>query len=462
MTNFKRLITALLCAVLAALLAATVCIAAPRAAFAEEQLINDWVEKPLIASWAENDEPNLPTAVAKYGNDNIAFVISGENENGNKVTYYNNVLGHNWVDDRANMKAGWYVLTASVGSTAEYTAIATTEYRFRVFPAVINSWKVTPNIQGWTVGDEPNSPVGEPEIAGASPVSFTYKQYGADDGTAVADVPTAAGRYVLIVKAEAEGYSPLIAEVTFEIKAPVTNKTNEWKVIPGIAGWIAGETPATPVGAPKVGTVAFAYKSADGTLSDEPPVAAGDYVLVVTAHAAGYDDLVAEIGFTVGTKPAEADKINFWTVVPNIQGWTAGKAASSPVGQAEAGTVVFTYSLRDGTPLSARPTEAGNYTLTATVTAEGYEDLTATVDFTVSRAEEQDNSIWVTGLIILSVLTVLMTAGFVFSLIIIGKSGADISLAFKKKKADGQIDLGEVDLDDGNDDDEAEIELQQK
>ena len=92
---------------------------------------------------------------------------------------------------------------------------------------------------------------------------------------------------------------------------------------------------------------------------------------------------MGEVPFTVASKVL---KINVWTVAPNIQGWIEGEEANLPVGEAKTGEVQFIYRTADGAPLTGCPTVAGEYVLTATVLADGYETLTAEIAFTVTQA----------------------------------------------------------------------------
>ena len=78
---------------------------------------------------------------------------------------------------------------------------------------------------------------------------------------------------------------------------------------------------------------------------------------------------------------------NEWTVIPSVSGWTYGKPANAPVGEAKFGDVFVTYQGESYAESSTAPTEAGSYTATFIVAeTEDYKGLETTVDFTVSKA----------------------------------------------------------------------------
>ncbi len=82
---------------------------------------------------------------------------------------------------------------------------------------------------------------------------------------------------------------------------------------------------------------------------------------------------------------------NEWTVTPSVTGWTYGKPAGEPVGEARFGEVSVEYSgtTNAGESFSGTyaPTEAGNYTATFIVQeTEDYRGLEASADFTVAKA----------------------------------------------------------------------------
>ena len=84
---------------------------------------------------------------------------------------------------------------------------------------------------------------------------------------------------------------------------------------------------------------------------------------------------------------------NEWTVDPSITGWTYGKTANEPVGEAKFGEASVEYSgtTNGGAAYSSlvAPTEAGSYKATFTVQeTEDYSGLNTSVDFTIAKADQ--------------------------------------------------------------------------
>ena len=82
---------------------------------------------------------------------------------------------------------------------------------------------------------------------------------------------------------------------------------------------------------------------------------------------------------------------NAWTATPWIIGWTYGKTAKTPVGEAKFGDVSIQYAgtANDGTTYNntTAPTDAGYYKATFIVQeTENYKGLEASADFTIAKA----------------------------------------------------------------------------
>ena len=81
------------------------------------------------------------------------------------------------------------------------------------------------------------------------------------------------------------------------------------------------------------------------------------------------------------------------TLTVNITGWTSGSTANTPsvTGNAGDGTVTYEYKVKgaaDDNYTTDVPTEAGDYTVRATVAeTDNYADGTATADFTIAAPE---------------------------------------------------------------------------
>lgn len=94
--------------------------------------------------------------------------------------------------------------------------------------------------------------------------------------------------------------------------------------------------------------------------------------------------------WTITKAGAGAGEGNAFLTQPSIAGWTYGETASTPIGSAKFGTVVFTYaSSEDGTYTSEKPTDAGTYYMKASVAeTENYAELVSNpISFTIAKAD---------------------------------------------------------------------------
>ncbi len=81
---------------------------------------------------------------------------------------------------------------------------------------------------------------------------------------------------------------------------------------------------------------------------------------------------------------------NEWTVTPDIHDWTYGDTASTPTGSAKFGDVKFAYFDSDKSPISTKPTNAGDYFMKVIVEADGnnYDAIyTDYIAFSVAKKE---------------------------------------------------------------------------
>lgn len=381
---------------------------------------NAWIVSPNVKGWAENETPNLPEASAKFGEVNVTVRSTAG------ALYYQargNVIPTNRLNE---MKAGTYVLTASVnGDEQNYTGIPEYRYEFRVYSAVRNEWKITPSISDYTLAENPRINAGEALYSDGSHPEALFRQAGASNESATAVVPRTVGDWVMVVTVKRPGFVDLVAEIPFT----VTMAKNEWTTLPAIQGWTAGETANAPTGTAKAGMVQFSYSEDGKTWSVEAPTEAGEYYMQAFAWAEGYDNMVVEVPFTVARDESNF-KQNAWKTVPNIQGWREGKKANDPVGEAENGTVTFTYRNMDGTRVE-RPSMAGDYILVATVEAEGYEIMVGEVQFTVAeRIVIGDNAGFIAGICVLSAIVAMLIVACV--ILFIRSKGMTVKQAFGK------------------------------
>ena len=94
-----------------------------------------------------------------------------------------------------------------------------------------------------------------------------------------------------------------------------------------------------------------------------------------------YETIPVIITLTMQPKPTVND------IAVTMDSWTYGNTPNSPLYEAAAGvTYQIAYAKADGTPLSEKPTDAGNYTVTVSYETDT-EIRTGTADFTISKRE---------------------------------------------------------------------------
>ena len=232
-------------------------------------------------------------------------------------------------------------------------------------------------IKGWTYGDKANTPTvtGAPEGA---KVTIEYFTKGSDKALEAA--PTNAGEYtVKATVAESANYTGGTASADFAItKAAI-------KPAVTIKGWIYGDKANTPTvtGAPEGAAVTLAYfaKGADKAL-EAAPTNVGEYTIKATvAETANYAGGTASADFAI-TKAAIKPAVT-------IKGWTYGDKANTPTvtGAPEGAKVTIEYFTKGSDKaLEAAPTNAGEYTVKATVAeTANYAGGTAAADFAITK-----------------------------------------------------------------------------
>ena len=155
-----------------------------------------------------------------------------------------------------------------------------------------------------------------------------------------------------------------------------------------ITGWTYG-TPNDPSvsGNTGNGTVTYQYKAkgaGDETYSEVKPTDAGTYVVkAIIAESTNYNSATTEpVEFTIS-------KADFNPTV-SITGWTYGGSANSPSVSGIPGCVTVTYKYKlqganDGTYSTEVPTNAGDYTVQATIAeTANYNGSAATANFTIT------------------------------------------------------------------------------
>ncbi len=270
-----------------------------------------------------------------------------------------------------NINAG----TATVTLTGLKTYTGTKTGTFTITKADITP---TVSLEGWTFGDTAKTPVVSGNT-GNGGVVYTYKAAGSVEYSAI--VPSVAGTHtVKATIAATANYNGAEATNTFTIaKADITPSVN-------LDGWTFGETAKTPVvtGNTGNGEVTITYKAAGASnfTATVPSVAGTHTVKATIAATANYNGAEATNTFTI----AKADI----TPSVNLDGWTFGETAKTPVvtGNTGNGEVTYSYKAAGATDFtSAVPTVAGTHIVKATIAATAnYNGGEATNSFTITKA----------------------------------------------------------------------------
>ncbi len=211
----------------------------------------------------------------------------------------------------------------------------------------------------------------------------TYKKVvGESEESIAASEIITAGTYKAI--ATAKGNYTGTKEATFTIaKANITPRV-------AINGWAYGATANTPTISDNTGngSVTYEYKlqnEADSKYKADVPTEAGDYTIKATiAATANYEAAVDSTHFTI-------TKANITPRVA-INGWAYGATANTPTisDNTGNGSVTYEYKLQNEADSKYKadvPTEAGDYTIKATIAATAnYESAVDSTHFTISKA----------------------------------------------------------------------------
>ena len=321
-----------------------------------------------LVGWTYGQEANSPSATINHSTA-IEYTYSKDG-----VTYTSTVPTN----------AGTYYVKASVGETTNYTAATTEPVEFTIAKANYDMSGIKFTGATITYDGNPHSIA----ISGTLPtnVSVSYEGNGkttvADSGTVTAIFSTTDSNY----------NTPASMQATLTIKQATTSITGL-----AIADWTFGNTPSTPSATTNFGTIVYMYKLAtadESTYSSAVPTNAGTYHIKATV--AGTTNYTA-----AETQPVEFTIEQATTVISGltIADWTYGEDASTPSATTNFGTIVYTYYNSDGTKLDSAPTNAGTYTVVASVegTNNYTADSTEPVEFTIAKANYDMSGITFTG-----------------------------------------------------------------
>ena len=180
-----------------------------------------------------------------------------------------------------------------------------------------------------------------------------------------------------------------VAEKTISFQ--ITKADNGWTQKPAISDWTYGENASNPtMGSAKFGTAQVTYLK-DETVLDTVPTNAGSYTARFTVdNTTNYAVLTMDVPFTINPKGITV------TITPN--GGTYGGTITPATavandlvpGDTVDVTLTYTGTANDGTDYNSTtvPTQAGTYTVTASISDPNYKLTGAvTADFTIARAQ---------------------------------------------------------------------------
>ena len=398
--------------------------------FKIEKATNTWKDELSIKGWTYGETPKKPTASAQFGNVEFSYsssengefsstvpttggtwyvkaeVVGNDNYTGIsdvkeftikkaipnysipqdiKATYGQTLKdiklpeGFSWVDDTqsvGNVGANKFMATYTPSDTNNYEVVNDIEVTVDVTQA-INNWTQELSIEGWTYGEAPKKPTASAQFG---EIKFSYSNKKTRNYTE--EVPTEAGTWY--VKAEVIGndnYTGISDVKEFTIAKAVAPEvvlpTNLSAVQDSLLSTIELPKGWTWIKSDEKVTVNNKGYKARLTVDDNNY----DYSKVEGYNAKGH---YVERTLTVSVSQGE----NAWKVVPSIKGWTYGEKANAPIGSANHGEVIFTYSNSPTGKFEATvPTTAGTWYMKATVLAtDEYTGLNEIVEFKIEKA----------------------------------------------------------------------------
>ncbi|MDE5563020.1 MAG: leucine-rich repeat domain-containing protein [Clostridiales bacterium] len=326
-----------------------------------------------------------------------------------------------------------YTLRIHVGETDNYNGF-TFDSTFVVTGAT-NTWTKTPSIVTWAVNNWTSESLpSAAALYGAPAITITgeadgvvyfkgaYKKVeGQDELELVVELNNLnlapAGYYEMIttVGTVTGQYNiPLTANSRFRIDVKGAGEANYWEVIPNIDGWVANIDGIfnSPLGKPIRGLPNFVFyvRNEDGSRGQKVdasltnlvvqkgdkyeadiyiPVEPGSYIMVASTNgnpaSEGKPDALKEeeIYFTIGKRPLSFEeelRISTLLYLGERNDW-ANPTVKPSLDDAE---ITYVYTNKEtGVSSTEMPTEAGIYSVTATLSAKYSQSISMSVDFTV-------------------------------------------------------------------------------
>lgn len=395
---------------------------------------NRWIETPKISSWSLGlwtEEDNTPKAESRFGHPEIVLTSQNNNEVFYRSVYNAQTGKYDVTNNLENALAGWYTMRVTVNALEGcYGGLDETVYVQVYMRGVAdekNYWYDLPGISSWEakVGGIGAEPYGTP-LRGLPYFEFYHSKRDKDNNLVIdwdnpvksgADsylvqkgvnkyfqafyMPMAPGDYFMVACAknvDSEG-NVIEADNLRETDNPyqfrIEYRTNSFVDDPHIAtllflgersNWVLPTAQTVLTGKDNI---VFTYKNLDTNedFGTALPDKEGRYELTATATATYSREISKTATFTIELSTNE------WIEQPTIEDWSEEFEDKNPIAEALYGTenIVYTYeNLDTGEIKNVKPTEEGNYKMTATVTIKGYKDLVGTATFTIEPAYNRD------------------------------------------------------------------------
>ena len=319
-------------------------------------------------NYDETIEPVTVTFNGVLYGDDVGLVITYSGTSYSGVTYNGT---------QVPLEAGTYTVTIKItNSNYSFDKVVGSF----VVEKAENSWTITPSIEGWTYGDEPNDPEYQSKYG---EVEVEYSLVGSNTWTKT--VPVAAGEYkVRFVVEEGSNYLGISKELTFtieekEITANVTNGGGSYGDVDPVSASLNGVVDGDIV------NIKITY-TGEGYSSTKVPVAAGEYVATITIDNPNYSLIETKVTFVI----SQAE--NSWTITPSIEGWTCGDEPNDPEYQSKYGEVEVEYSLVGSNSWTKTvPVAAGEYKVRFVVEeTDNYTGLSKEITFEIKEVQEEN------------------------------------------------------------------------
>lgn len=283
---------------------------------------------------------------------------------------------------QAPINAGVYRVKAQTAGNTDYKETVSAYSEFEITQA-LNTWTSELSITGWTYGDTANAPQSSADFG---TIVYTYSDE--KNGTYTETIPADAGTwYVKAAIEETSNYTGLTTSPeTFVIEKAASTITMTGPTNSVYTGTAVADPAVSVTGSANTPSLQWEKKAVDGTWSklDSAPVHAGDYR--VTAHVAADKNYKAQDSSTNAFTITQA--VNSWSSELNMNDWSYGDKAESPVSASTFGKVFYQYGKTvDGEFSDEKPSNAGTWYVKAEVSeTPDYSGLREIRSFEIKQA----------------------------------------------------------------------------